>query len=106
MKAELGLWVLPELRVRVAARRYRIPDVTVLPASAPPAADYRAGELQEKLDDYVEMGVENIWVVNPRSRRLFTADALGMHAVTSFAGRGSGYVISQEEIFAELEPQG
>jgi Uma2 family endonuclease len=114
----LGLRVRAELRVHVAPQRYRIPDVTVLPLSAPLQAipntppaicievlspDDRKGELQEKIADYVAMGVEAIWIVDPRRRLLWTADAAGMHPVENFHVPGSELVITPGEMFAELD---
>jgi Uma2 family endonuclease len=114
----LGLRVRPELRVHVAARRYRIPDVTVLPSTAPLQAipdsppaicieilspDERKGELKEKIADYVAMGVQTIWVVDLRRRLLWTADAAGMHPVENFHVPGSDLVITPGEMFAELD---
>jgi Uma2 family endonuclease len=73
---------VPELRVRVAARRYRIPDVTVLDRLNPreevvtvaPLAvfevlnpDDRMQEMYEKLDDYAAMGIPQIWIVDPKT---------------------------------------
>lgn len=114
----LGLRVRPELRVHVAQRRYRIPDVTILPSSAPlktipdspPAIcieilspEDRKGELHEKIADYVAMGVKTIWVVDPRRRLLWTADADGMHPVDSFHVPNSDLAITPAEMFAELD---
>jgi hypothetical protein len=28
-------------------------------------------DMQERIDDYLKMGVPHVWVVNPRSRRAF-----------------------------------
>jgi Uma2 family endonuclease len=118
LKRELHVRVRPELRVRVAARRYRIPDVTILAESAPFQAipdtppvlcievlspDDRADELQEKIDDYVAMGVGAIWIVDPRRRKLWTADASGKHKVEAFQVPNSALVISVPEMFAELD---
>ena len=121
LKRELHVRVRPELRVRVAARRYRIPDVTLLRSDAPMqpipdtppvlcieilSPDDRAGELQEKLEDYVAMGVAHLWIVDPHRRRLSTADGDGMRYVDSFRVPGSERVISGAEITAELKSLG
>jgi len=70
LKRELNVRVRPELRLHVSASRYRIPDVLLLPASAPRqpipdtppvlcieilSPDDRPGELREKLADYLAM---------------------------------------------------
>jgi Uma2 family endonuclease len=79
---EWNIRCVPELRVRVAAQRYRIPDVTVLDRAnqreevvtvAPLAVfevlspDDRMQEMYEKLDDYASMGVPQIWIVDPKT---------------------------------------
>jgi Uma2 family endonuclease len=119
LSRELNVRVRPELRLHVSARRYRIPDVLLMPESSPrqPVPDTppllcieivlpddRPGDLREKLDDYLAMGVGAIWVIDPRRRKLSTVDAEGTHQVESFKVPGSSYIISAAEIFAELEP--
>jgi Uma2 family endonuclease len=115
---ELGVRVRPELRIRVAPGRYRIPDVTLLPSSAPfqPIAetppllcievlspDDRAGELQEKIDDYLQMGVTAIWVINPRLRKAFMIDRGAMLPVQVLTVAGTAIHIGIDEVFAELD---
>jgi Uma2 family endonuclease len=118
LKSEFHVRVRAELRVRVAANKYRIPDVTLMPDDVPRkpipdtppflcieilSPDDRAGELQEKLADYVAMGVKTIWVVDPRRRYLWNADAAGMHVVREFRVPSSERVITPAEMFAELD---
>lgn len=115
---ELGLRVRPELRVRVAPARFRLPDVTLLPASAPLqpipdtppmlcieilSPDDSMGEMQEKIADYLAMGVGAIWIVDPRRRTLFTADAEGTHPVEVLTLAGTDVRLTVAEIFAELD---
>jgi Uma2 family endonuclease len=74
----------PEQRVRVSRTRYRIPDVCVvqLPEpdeqvfTTPPyicievlSPDDSFPSMQNRSDDYLAMGVPNIWVLDPASRR-------------------------------------
>ncbi len=83
-RRELRLSALPELRIRVSLRRYRIPDVCVVPLPEPDeqiltqppyicievlSPDDSFSKYQERLDDYLAMGVANIWVLDPPSRR-------------------------------------
>jgi Uma2 family endonuclease len=80
------VWVGVEVRVQVKKTRFRIPDVTVMPGSKPteriirrpPAIavevlspDDRAGDLEEKIADYLAFGVPYIWVINPESHRAY-----------------------------------
>ena len=81
---EWHIRVVPEQRVQVNPHRFRIPDVCVVLAESPVEAIFRHPPLicieilskddtfksvTERLDDYVAMGVPNIWVVEPHSRR-------------------------------------
>ena len=87
-----GIRVLPEQRVQVSETRFRIPDVCVARASdpferivrVPPLLcveilswDDRMTEIQERVDDYFAMGVQAVWVVDPRRRRAFAAGSGG-----------------------------
>ena len=77
-------WSVVECRVRITRSRYRIPDVC-LGINTPPESgpildppflvvevlspDDRAGDLQDRVDDYLRAGVKYIWVVNPITQR-------------------------------------
>ena len=83
-QSELKMDAFPEQRIRVTPRRYRVPDVCVVPLPEPDeqiftqppyicievlSPDDSFPKLQARLDDYLEMGVPNIWVIDPPSRR-------------------------------------
>jgi Uma2 family endonuclease len=75
--------VYPELRVQVSPTRFRVPDLTVLPADAPDEqivthpplivveilspGDSLLG-MREKIEDYLAFAIPNIWVVDPSDR--------------------------------------
>ena len=80
----LRLAAFPEQRIRVAPRRYRVPDVCVvnLPEpdeqifTSPPyicievlSPDDTSPALQDRFGDYLAMGVPNIWALDPSTRR-------------------------------------
>ena len=85
------LWTGVEIRVQVRADRFRVPDVAVARSPkpvngiivAPPhlvievlSPEDRAGQIQEKIDDYLSFGIPFVWIVNPETRRgyIHTAD--------------------------------
>ena len=91
-----GIWVGVEVRVQVKKTRFRIPDVTIMLGSKPteriirksPAiavevlsSDDRAGDLEEKIADYLAFGVPYIWVINPASRRAYVHTPQGSREV-------------------------
>ncbi len=70
--------------MQVKPTRFRIPDVCVARADAPVESIFRQpplicveilskddsfASLVERLDDYLAMGVANIWVIDPGTRR-------------------------------------
>jgi len=86
-RRELRLTAFPEQRVQVAPRRFRVPDVCVFPLPEPDeqiftqppyicieilSPDDSFPKLQSRLDDYLSMGVPNIWVLDPPSRRAWS----------------------------------
>jgi Uma2 family endonuclease len=118
LKSELGVRVRPDLRVQVSAKNFRIPDVTLLRADAPFSAiakeppvlcvevlsvDDLWSDLEDKIDDYVAMGVGAIWIVDPRKRKMWIADGQGAHAVDEFALSGTSARVTRSELFAELD---
>jgi Uma2 family endonuclease len=73
----------PELRVQVAAQRFRVPDVTVLRRDHPAeqiittapllcieilSPDDRFGRMDQKITDYLQMGINAVWVIDPLAK--------------------------------------
>jgi Uma2 family endonuclease len=91
-----GIRVVPEQRVQVRRERFRVPDVCVVRAETPIEAifttppflcieilskDDTMSEMQERIDDYLAMGVPYVWVIDPRRRRAYAYTAAGMREV-------------------------
>jgi Uma2 family endonuclease len=89
----LRLQPLTELRVRVAPPRVRVPDVVAaeipIPEeevfTSPPylcieilSPDDTLAKLQDSLDDYLNFGVPNIWVIDPWKYRGWVVTASGL----------------------------
>ena len=73
-------------RIRVAATRFRVPDISVLTGPPPDGGiiveppflcieilspSDRMMEMQERIDDYLAFGVRYVWLLHPRTRRAF-----------------------------------
>jgi Uma2 family endonuclease len=85
------LWkILPEQRVRIAATRYRIPDVCVLAANAPRekviatppilcieilSSEDRMKRILERIADYSSIGVPVSWIIDPVRRKAWSVSA-------------------------------
>jgi len=92
-RLSLGFFAFPDQRVQVKPSRYRVPDITVVrgkPTQAvvttPPflcmevlSPDDSMTSIQERIDDYVSFGVENIWILDPTRKKAFWADASGVY---------------------------
>jgi Uma2 family endonuclease len=79
---EWGITGSTEQRVRVSDNRVRVPDLVVLTAGAQPdvltdppllvieilSPDDSYSDTQERAQDYREMGVGTVWIVDPKTR--------------------------------------
>ncbi|HWD98363.1 MAG TPA: Uma2 family endonuclease [Bryobacteraceae bacterium] len=112
-----GLIAIVELRTQVKPQRFRVPDVLVIDelpqddiVRTPPyivieilSPEDRASALTEKLDDYLDFGVPNVWVIDPSLRTMSAWTREGSHKFTTAAETSDGRVsIPLEEIFSSL----
>lgn len=112
-----GLTPFLELRIQVSATRFRIPDVLAtwqMPkgrfVKAPPyivvevlSRDDRAAEIADKIDDYLDFGVPNIWVVDPRKRRITVPTRDGASICGDSVATADGKIsIPLFEIFGDM----
>lgn len=112
--------VYTEQRVQTSAEHYRIADVCIVRDTAPferivhvppllcieiLSWDDRMSEIQERVDDYFQMGVTAVWVVDPRRRKAFAASPDGSLQVEAqtLSITGTGVRVAVHEIFAELD---
>ena len=111
---------LPEQHIRITPTRYLIPDVTMLKAGLPREPKLTKPpllvvEIQSPTDtlrgvaskarDYLGFGIENIWVIDPKSRKAYYAKPAGLEEVTEgwLEIPGTPIRVSLEEIFAEMD---
>src|SRR5579863_662475 len=81
-----GTFVFPELRIQVKPTRFRVPDICVtlkFPEehilTKPPflcieilSSEDRMKRIEERVADYLEMGVPYVWVLDPKTKRAHT----------------------------------
>jgi Uma2 family endonuclease len=122
-KLNSAVWnirVLPEQRVQTSAKNYRIADICVVRRETPfepvvrtppllcieiLSRDDRMSEIQERVEDYLAMGVSAVWIVDPRRRRAYEATAAGalQAAPIELTIAGTDIRIAIADIFAELD---
>ena len=99
-RKEWGLRSFTEQRVQISTERFRVPDVCALYPDGPPGGILRTApelcieilspgdsltDMQDRVDDYVALGVPHIWLIDPVKRRAWTADAQGIHVLATDA---------------------
>jgi len=92
-----GIRVITELRVQVKPTRFRIPDICVTVGdpgeeilTKPPflcieilSPEDRMSRIEQRIKDYLEMGVPYVWVVDPYTKQAYSATrAEGLREVT------------------------
>ena len=94
---EWNIRVVPELRTRVSAHRVRIPDITVYRADEGPreqvrvtpallaieiiSPEDRLPRMLVRLNDFLRMGVPNIWLIDPEERIAYVYREQGLRMV-------------------------
>jgi Uma2 family endonuclease len=82
-----GIRAVVEQRVQVSPRRFRIPDVTVILGDPdgkilrkPPficieilSPEDRLSRVEQRVDDFLKMGVPYVWLLDPESHRVYVA---------------------------------
>lgn len=110
------VYALPEVRSETRANRYRLPDVCVL-LSLPKtrylldaafiaieilSEDDRMSRVMEKLEEYNQKGVANIWLIDPRLRKMFTYRAGTLQELADTIGTNDPKLeLTRDEVFQE-----
>jgi len=114
------LFVLPELRSRTRETRYRLPDVCVL--LHPPKTKYldaaflaieilseddRMTRIMEKLEEYEQKGVPNIWLIDPRLRTMSVYSQGTLQEVRGdiIATGNPRLELTRQEIFTQVDAE-
>ena len=113
---EWGVQVVTEQRVRVSATRVRIPDVALLPLGPQPDVIVKApllvieilspddtySDTQERTRDYREMGVETIWIIDPKTRSGRMCSGAEWVEASRLEVKGKPLFVNLPDIFSQL----
>ena len=117
-RQEWQLHALVEMRVRVSADRVRIPDVCLVSRgqaieqviTTPPLAvieilspEDRISRYNERLADYRQMGIPNVWVIDPANRMGYDCSTAAWLPNEEFRVAGSPIFLRLSDLWSELE---
>jgi Uma2 family endonuclease len=106
-----------ELRMQVAPTRFRVADACIFSRdevieqvpTRPPlvvieiiSPEDRVSRYEERIDDYRNMGVRNIWIIDPKTRRGFDCSTGSWIETQSFKIENSPIKVDLPDILAEL----
>jgi Uma2 family endonuclease len=110
---EWNIRAMQELRVQVAATRYRVPDVTLLDRNQPteqiithpPLAVFEVlspedslQRLKRRLEDYRNMGIPEIWVIDPQDSSFYRYEERQLTRKGTFSHAEQGITFEMNEI--------
>jgi len=115
-----GVRALTDVRVQVRPNRFRVPDLTVLRAGSPRepilthppllvieilSPEDRLSRTTERTDDYLDFGIEHIWIVDPLRRLAYRVTRAGMELAPSgeIAVPQTPIRVELADLFAELD---
>jgi len=115
-----GVRSFTEQRIQTSATHFRVADVCVLRFGDPPGGIIRTpplicievlspgqsfSDIQEPIDDYLHMGVQNIWILDPVRRLAWYASIDGFHPLSGdeFSVPGTPIRIALADIYQELD---
>lgn len=114
---EWRIEVLPEQRMRISASRYRVPDICLVSLdepveqilTKPPLAcieilspEDTLRRMQERVDDYRDFGVPNIWVLDPATQKGYDCTSSGFLEAVQFSISGTSIRLVLSELFARI----
>ncbi len=102
-----------EVRLRMAADLYRIPDISMwegaepekLPSSPPllvvevVSPDDRVNDLLQKLEEYRVWGVRHIWLAEPELKQIHVYENGSLNRVARFELPQFGFAVTAEDLF-------
>jgi Uma2 family endonuclease len=111
-----GITSSTEQRVQVSESRVRVPDVVVLTAGAQPdvlteppllvieilSPDDSYSDTQERAQDYRAMGVETVWIIDPKTRSGRMCSGTEWAEASRLEVKGTPLYVDLPEIFNQM----
>jgi Uma2 family endonuclease len=115
---EWKVQVVTEQRVQVSSTRVRIPDVALLTLGAQPdvivdppllvieilSPDDTYSDTQERAQDYRAMGVETVWIIDPKTRSGRMCSGAEWVESARLEVKGTPLHVNLIDIFSQLTP--
>jgi len=119
-REQWGVYPLPEQRVQTQKRHFRVPDVTILRRGSkregilthPPllvievqSPDIPLRKTELKAMEYIQFGIEHVWVIDPYARVAYHGTENGLELVRTgeLTIAGTPIRVIPGELFAELD---
>jgi Uma2 family endonuclease len=113
---EWGVQVVTEQRVQVSMARVRIPDVALLTLGTQPdvivdppllvieilSPDDSYSDTQERAHDYRAMGMETVWIIDPKTRSGRMCSGAEWVEAQRLEVKGTPLYVNLPEIFSQL----
>src|ERR1035437_6917332 len=111
-----GITGSTEQRVRVAENRIRVPDLVVLTAGSQPdvivdppllvieilSPNDSYSDTQERAQDYRAMGVETVWIIDPKTRTGRMCSGTEWVEASRMEVKGTPLYVNLPEIFSQM----
>ena len=94
-----------EQRVRVSATRVRVPDLVVVRPGPQPEVltDDSYSDTEERARDYWAMGVETVWIIDPKTRSGRMCGGAEWVGARRLEVAGTAMFVDLDALFAQLE---
>jgi Uma2 family endonuclease len=119
-RAAWGVYALTDCRVQTKPTHFRVPDLTVRSIGSarepilthPPllvieilSPEDRLNAMANRCRDYVEFGIEHIWIIDPQKRAAYLQTATGLELIENgeLTISGTPIRIVLNNLFAELD---
>ena len=114
---EWNIEVLPEQRIQISPTRFRVPDVCLVSLdhpveqilTRPPLAcieilspDDTLSRMQQRISDYRQFGVENIWILDPATQHGYDCRPSGFLEAVEFKIPDTPIHLVLADIFARM----